>query len=120
MNIRNIGKSLLFNQVTLVLISDAFWYINTLVLQIHLDSSAALGDDNLEISGYNLERSDHPSNNKRGRVCLYYKNILSFHVFDTQYLQECINFELKIKFVAHYRSLASNKKSLKSLPIMLN
>ena len=38
-------------------------------------------------SVYNLVRSDHPSNKKRGGVFLYYKNILSLRVLDIQYLQ---------------------------------
>ena len=55
--------------------------------EIYLDYSVALGDDNLEISGCNLVRSNHP---------LSYKNILPLRVFDIQHLQECINLELKI------------------------
>ena len=27
----------------------------------------------LELPGYNIFRSDHPCNNKRGGVCIYYK-----------------------------------------------
>ena len=38
--------------------------------------SETISDDNLEISGYGLVRSDHPSNNKRGGVCVYYKIFL--------------------------------------------
>ena len=34
------------------------------------DSTVLLDNDNLVISGYNLIRSDHPSNTKRGGVCL--------------------------------------------------
>ena len=33
-----------------------------------LDSSTSSDNDNLAISGYNLTRSDHPTNNKRGGV----------------------------------------------------
>ena len=74
-----------------------------------LDSSVAPDDENLEISGYSLVRSDHPSNNTPGGGCVYYKNFLPLRVLDIQYLQECINFELKIgkklcNFVALYRS----------------
>ena len=77
--------------------------------ETYLDSSVAPDDDNLEISGYSLVRSDHPSNNKPGGVCVYYKIFLPLRVFDIQYLHECINFELKIgdklyNFVALYRS----------------
>ena len=77
--------------------------------EAYLDSSVAPDDDNLEISGYSLVRSDHPSNNKRGGVCVYYKHFLPLRVLDIQCLHECINFELKIgdklyNFVALYKS----------------
>ena len=64
--------------------------------ETYLDSSIAPHDDNWEISGYNLVQSEHPSNNKRGGVSVYYKNFLSLWVLEIQYLPECINFELKI------------------------
>ena len=77
--------------------------------ETYLDSTVASDDENLEITGYNLVRSDHPANTKRGGVCLYYKTCLPLRVLDIQYLNECINFELKIgdklcTFVALYRS----------------
>ena len=75
----------------------------------YLDSSTTSDDDNLAISRYNLIRSDHPSNNKRGGVCIYYKNFLPLRVLGIQYLQECINFELNIgvkicNFIFLYKS----------------
>ena len=36
-----------------------------------VDSIIATGDGILEVSGYNLIRSDHPSNSKRSGVCIY-------------------------------------------------
>ena len=42
-----------------------------------LDSS--LDDESFEISGYYLIHSDHPSN-KRGVICIYYKNFLPLKV----------------------------------------
>ena len=53
--------------------------------ETYLDSNTPLNDDNLEISGYTLVRSDHPSNTKRGGVCLYYKNNLPLRVINTGY-----------------------------------
>ena len=44
------------------------------ISETYLDSSTACDNSNLEIAGYNLIRSDHPSNKKRGGVCIYYKN----------------------------------------------
>ena len=77
--------------------------------ETYLDSSTTSHDDDLSNSGYNLIRSDHPSNNKRGGVCIYYKNFFLLRVLSVQYLQECINFELNIggkicNFIYLYRS----------------
>ena len=52
--------------------------------ETYLDSSTTSDDDNLAISGCNLIRSDHPSNNKRGGVYIYYKTfyLCVFSVFN--------------------------------------
>ena len=60
------------------------------LLETCLDSSIQSEDDNLEIPGCNLVRFDHPSNNKRGGVCIYFKALLPLRVIDTCFLQECI------------------------------
>ena len=79
------------------------------ISETYLDSSTPSDDSNLEISGYTLVRSDHPSNNKRGGVCIYYKSFLPLRILNVQYLQESICFELKIgdktcNFLSLYRS----------------
>ena len=40
--------------------------------ETYLDSSIPSDDDNLELPGYNLVRTDNPTNTKRGGVCIYY------------------------------------------------
>ena len=40
------------------------------ISETYLDSNASDEDANLEIVGYTLIRSDHPSNTKRGGACL--------------------------------------------------
>ena len=73
-----------------------------------LNSSISNDDDNLETSGYDLFRAGHPSNTKRVGV-LYYRNYLPLEFLSTQYLQGCINFEIRIessRFVSLYRSLS--------------
>ena len=47
------------------------------ISKTYLDASTTSDGNNLEISGYNLANSDHPSNNKRGCVYIYYKIFLS-------------------------------------------
>ena len=44
--------------------------------ETYLDSRIPFDDNNLEISGYNLKHSYHPSKSKRGGVCIYYKNFI--------------------------------------------
>ena len=38
-----------------------------------LNSSIQNGDHKLKIDGYNLIISDHPSDSKKGEICIYYK-----------------------------------------------
>ena len=47
-------------------------------LETFLDSSISNGDERINIEGYNLLWSDHPSNKERGGVCMYYKEHLPF------------------------------------------
>ena len=72
--------------------------------ETYLDSSVPVDDDNLQISGYSSLRADHPSNTRRGRVLIYYKNFLPIKLIDVKYLHESLNFELRIgrKFVSFY------------------
>ena len=61
-----------------------------------LDSSID-NDDRMSIPGYNLLRVDHPSNTKRGGVCIYYKDhhpIMKRN--DLCQLHECLVTELRI------------------------
>ena len=54
-------------------------------------------------------RSDHPSKNKRGGVCVYYKSTFPLKILNISNLDECINFEVSIankicRFIHLYRS----------------
>ena len=71
--------------------------------------------------GYNLCRSDHSSNTKRGRTCHCYKNCVPLKIADIQYLQECINFKKKISekiynFVALYHSSSHSQDEFERFP----
>ena len=70
------------HRIDLICISETF-----------LEYSVVLGDINLEIEGYNFVRLDHPSNSKRGRVCI---QSLTLKVTNVRYLQDCIVFEVKV------------------------
>ena len=45
----------------------------------YFDSSVQEGDKNIQLDGYNMIRADHPSNAKRGGVCIFYVEILGVH-----------------------------------------
>ena len=60
---------------------------------------------------YELVRSDHQSQHKRGGVCIYFGNSLPLKILNIHYLRESISFELQVgskicKFVSLYRSLS--------------
>ena len=74
-----------------------------------LDTNIPLDDVNLEIEGYELVRSDHPSQHKRGDVCIYFRNSLSLKILNIYYIQESVSFETQVcskicTFVSLYRS----------------
>ena len=65
--------------------------------ETYLDSETLSGDDHLALPGYNLIRAAHPSNQKRGGTCIYYKNCLPIILNKITYLKECVNLELIIE-----------------------
>ena len=61
-----------------------------------MSSETYLDDRDTLINGYNLIRADHPSNNKRGGVCIYYRESLAVQLVETNYLSECLLCEASI------------------------
>ena len=79
------------------------------ISETYLDSDTSDDDNNLKIVGYNLIRAYHPSNTKRGGVCIYYKHSLAFKLLNIHYLKECMNFKISFggkicNFISLYRS----------------
>ena len=79
------------------------------VSEIFLNSETTPNDPNLEIPSYNMYRADHPSNCKRGGVCIFYEATIPLRVLNMSNLNECINFEVSIAnkmchFIHLYRS----------------
>ena len=75
--------------------------------ETYLNSETPPNDTHLELPGYNLFRYDHPSNNKRGGVCLL--QIDPLRILNISNLDECINFEVSVAnkiccFIHLYRS----------------
>ena len=75
------------NDIDIICLSETF-----------LDSSIPIDDNRLSIPGYLMMRADHPSNTKRGGVCLYYKEHLPvIRRDDISNLKECLVAEINIK-----------------------
>ena len=53
-------------------------------------------NDNLKIPGYELIRTDLPSNQKRGGICIYHKDFLPIKVNNISCLKKCLNFSLSV------------------------
>ena len=60
-----------------------------------LVSSKASDDQSLNMDNYKMVRSDHPSNTKRGGVCIYYRESLPLRVTNFHHLPECLVVEMK-------------------------
>ena len=85
-----------------------------------LTSSIDSSDTRILIDGYNLIRSDHPSDSKRGGVCIYYKeHIPLIKRDDICTLDNCLVTEIlsqieKCFLTCMYRSPSQNNEELKN------
>ena len=58
--------------------------------ETYLNSETSKDHQNLEISCYVMLRAYHPSNNKRGVVCIFYKTTLPLRVLNISYLMNAL------------------------------
>ena len=87
--------------------------------EAYLNSETSTDDQNLETPGYCLLRANHPSNNKRGGVCIFYRTTLPLRVLNISYLSECITFEISIRnqvcrFIHLYRSPSQTQEEFQT------
>ena len=52
------------------------------ISKTYLDSSVSLDDKDIAIEGYNIVRADHPRSQKKGGVCIYYKESLAVQLIN--------------------------------------
>ena len=63
-----------------------------------LDSTIDFNDENVNNKGYSIIRADHPSNNKCGGVCIFFKQSLPLiRRDDLSTMQEAIMTEISVK-----------------------
>ena len=84
------------------------------ISETHLDSSVSKDDKAFSIEGYSVIRADHPSNTKRGGVCIYYNDKISVRQMSNISLPECLACEIVIGkkkgyVITLYRSPSQNQ-----------
>ena len=60
------------------------------ISETYLDSSVSLDDKDIATEGYNIVHADHPSNHKKGGVCIYYKESLAVQLININFLNKCL------------------------------
>ena len=91
-----------------------------------LDSTIDLTDKNINFDGYSILRADHLSNNKRGGVCVYFKQSLPLiRRDDLRTMQETIVTEISVEneacfFTCFYRSPSHSHNELENFCSELN
>ena len=86
------------------------------ISESYLNSDTSSSDGKLNISGYNMSCTDHPSGNRRGVVCIYYKESFPIKILNINYLQERSCFDQKTLMPGHQnggRMIRQLKKVLK-------
>ena len=88
--------------------------------ETYLNCDISSNNQNLDIPGYRLIRSDHSSNDKRRSVCVCFKYSLPLQILSISMLHECINLEIRIdsklrNLISLYRSPSQNMEELRRL-----
>ena len=76
------------------------------ISETYLDSSIQSVDRDISINGYNLIHADHPSNSKKGSICIYYHESLAVQLVKISYLTECLLREVSFIDKKGYIALA--------------
>ena len=86
-----------FSKISLLKAYNATHTYDTICLsETYLNHDTLSDKDNLRIPGYELMKVDHPSNQKRGGICICHKDVLPIKVNNVSCLKECLNFNLSV------------------------
>ena len=72
------------------------------ISKTYFNSSILEWDSSFQLDGYKVIRVDHPSNTKRGGVCIYYEELLSIWALNVTNLSECIICEVSLQNCKEY------------------
>ena len=92
----NVNSILAHNKLSLMSSYNTLHKFDVICIsETYLDKSA--DNDALSIDGYNIIRADHPHNQKRGGVCIYFKEQLKLKQIITPNFSECILCEISVR-----------------------
>ena len=92
----NVNSILAHNKLSLLSAYNTLHKFDVICIsETYLDRSA--DNDALSIDGYNIIRADHPHNQKRGGVCIYFKEQLKLKQIITPNFSECILCEISVR-----------------------
>ena len=114
-NVNSLATDNYSKVVALKAYNSIYKYDFICVSETFLDSSFDLDDKILMLEGYNLIRSDHPSNTKRGGVCICYKESLVVRLVDITSLPECLVCELTMQNKKGYVAVMYRSPSQSSI-----
>ena len=81
----------------LAVYNSVYRYDNICISESFLDSTISDGDNILHMEGYNLIRTDHSDNIKRGGACLYFKKSLPLRKIELSRITECLLCKVNVK-----------------------
>ena len=85
----NANSILAHNKLSLLTAYNiTYKYDITCVSETYLNSS--VDSSKLSIPGYDIVRADHPNDQKRDGVCLYFKENLILRRLDASYIAQCL------------------------------
>ena len=97
-NLSSIAAHEFINMSLLQAYSAIYRFDVICLLETYLYNSYHTDDDQLAFPGYNFIRADNP--NKRGGVCIYYRETLPVKIINVNILNECLVCELSF---GHHR-----------------
>ena len=114
-NVNSLATDNYSKVVALKAYNSIYKYDFICISETFLDSSFESDDKNLMLEGYNLIRSDHPSNTKSGGVCIYYTESLAVCLVDITSLPECLVCEVTIQNKKGYVAVMYRSPSQSSI-----
>ena len=102
-HIVNVNSLVAHNKISLLAAYKLFYRYDIICISGTFLDSTIPDDDNIpHLQGYNLLRTDHPDNVKRGFVCLYFKKSLILWKIEISYNTKCLLCEVNLKGQVDY------------------